>query len=498
VPVRVPEPVCVIDPPPPLEPLPDLRAAVQAALARPLGAAPLRAAAGPGSRVTVAFDDPCVLLPPPLADPRRVVLEEVVATLLEAGVRADDLTLVCANGLHQTWTKAELLPILGPALIARFGHRLRCYDAEDPDQNVELPRTPSGLAVEVSRLVADADLVVYAGIPWTEMNGGHKSLACGLATYRCIDQHHRPSVQAQSPLMHPERSLMHDRLTEIGRVIGEHVPVFQVETVVNNRLWAGPLRLLDLRRRRVAPGLGPARSLPAAVRRTARRALFSSYQAAGVWAGAVEPVHRAAVRRLAAARGLLSEQGDILVLGVPNMSPYSVHSDMNPILVANSGLGYSFQLGRPRPLVRPGGTVILANPCDLRFHPRHDAAYRRFWEEVLPATRDPLRMEQEFQPAFVEDAALVEAYRHRRAYHPAHPFYMWYWTVRAREHVGRVILAGCREGAVAERLGAEAAPTVEAAVELARDRLGRDAAVVVQTTPPVFTVDVGRTVEAGT
>ena len=88
VPVRLPGSVEVVEPPPPLEPLPDVRQAVRAALAAPLGSPPLAALAGPGSRVTVAFDDPCLPLPPPLADPRRVVLEEVVDRLLGAGVRA--------------------------------------------------------------------------------------------------------------------------------------------------------------------------------------------------------------------------------------------------------------------------------------------------------------------------------------------------------------------------------------------------------------------------
>ena len=156
--------------------------------------------------------------------------------LSAAGVRDRDLTLVCANGLHRRWRRRELAPIVGPRLLRRFGDRITCYDGEDPDANVSLGSTESGLLVEVSRLVADADLVVYVAVPWTEMNGGHKSLACGLSTYACIAQHHHPVVQASSPLMSPESSAMHRALRDIGRHIGAHVPVFQVETLVNNRL----------------------------------------------------------------------------------------------------------------------------------------------------------------------------------------------------------------------------------------------------------------------
>jgi lactate racemase len=486
----IPGPVRLLDPPPPLEPVTDFRGAVRVALASPRGCRPLARLAGPGARVTVAFDDPCLPLPPMIGDPRRIVLEEVVGLLLDAGVAVRDLDLVCANGLHRKWSSWELLPLVGPRLLAAVGSRLSCYDAEDADANTSLGTTPSGLRVEMSRSVAEADLVVYVGLPWTEMNGGHKSLACGLSTYRSIRQHHCPGVQAHSPLMHPPESEMHSCLTEIGRHLGERVPVFQVETVVNNRLWAGPLRLLDLRRGRLHPLLRPAKRLPPFVRSGSRRLLRSWYQPAGVWAGDVEKVHEAALARLASARGGSAEQADILILGLPNMSPYSVHSSMNPLLAANLGLGYAFQFGRQAPLVREGGHLILAAPFSAGFHESHHPAYRRFWEEVLPATRDPIEMERHFEPRYVSDRGLLAAYRFGRAYHPAHPFFAYYWMSRALAHLGAVHVGGAEDAAVVERLGFSAAASVEQAVYRAREALGPGATVLVQTVPPVFTVDV--------
>ena len=486
----LPMPVRLLDPPAPMAPLPDFRAAVRGALAAPLALPPVAKLVGRGARVTVAFDDPCLPLPPPLFDPRAVVIEEVTTRLLAAGVRPDDLTFVCANGLHRRWSRTELLPLVGPRIMARFGQQLDCYDAEDPAANVHLGRTPSGLEVEVGRVVADADLVVYVGVPWTEMNGGHKSLACGLATYRCIRQHHGPQTQARSPLMHPEASEMHAALRDIGRHIGTRVPVLQVETVLNNRLWAGPLRLLDLRRRRLSPLLRPAKHLPRSALRLMGKGLRGSYQPVGVWAGVVDAVHANVLARQQEMRLTGQTQADILVLGLPDHSPYSVHSDMNPLLAANLGLGYAFQFGRPHPLVRPGGTVVLASPCTPGFHPRHHVAYRRFWDDVLPQTRDAGRMATEFEPGFVSDPALIAAYRQRRAYHPAHPFFAWYWMSRARAHVGDVVFAGVDDPGTVAAMGFDAAPSVEAAVARAREKLGADATVAVMTMPPVFIVDV--------
>lgn len=488
--VRLDGAVRIVDPPPPLEPLPDLRASVRRALAAPLGLPPLRRLAGRGARVTVAFDDPCVLLPAPVRDPRPAVLEEVVGELTRAGVRDTDITLVCANGLHRQWRRRELLPLVGRGLMHRFADRVVCHDGEDPDANVSMGVTPGGLTVEVNRLVADADLVVYVAVPWTDMNGGHKSIGCGLSTYACISQHHRPSVQAESPLMHPARSAMHGSLWEIGRHVGARVPVFQVETVMDNRVWAGPLRLLDLRRRVLLPGMGGARRLPAGARAAVRRRLRGFYRPAGVWAGAVEPVHDAALAALRANRTVVDAQADVLVLGVPNMSPYAVHAGMNPLLAANLALGYSFQFGRTRPLVRQGGIAVLAGPFEPGFDMVHHPSYDRFWREVLPVTRDSSRMEREFEPRFLADSDLVDAYRRRWAYHPAHPFFAWYWMARALDHLGGVIVAGASDPAVVERMGFRSAGSVEEAVEAARGGLGSDAEVVVQSVPPVFTVDV--------
>lgn len=487
---RLSGPLRVIDPPPGPPPLADFGLAVGRALDAPLGMAPLTRLVGRGARVVVAFDDPCLPLPTPLRDPREVMLEQVLDVLSGAGVRDTDVQLICANGLHRKWTRRELLPLVGRRTMRRHGARLRCYDGEDAEANRELGTTESGLLVEVDRAVAEADLVIYLAVPWTEMNGGHKSIACGLSSYRSIRQHHGPEVQAQSPLMHPERSDMHARLREMGRLVGRHVPVLQVEAVLDRRLWAGPLRGLDLQRRRIPGYMRPAHLLPCAARRTLARGFRSFYRPASVWAGEVETVHERTLEFQAAYRAGPAEQADILLLGVPDQSPYAAYSRTNPLLAANLGLGYMFQFARPVPLVRRGGRVILVAPFRPGFHPRHHLAYQRFWDEVLPVTRDAARMAAEFEPVFVADEGLRDAYQHRLAYHPAHPFFAYYWMARALAHVGGVIVAGAVDEAVVERLGFRAAPTVEAALAEARAELGPGTEAVVHTLPPVFTVDV--------
>ena len=79
-----------------------------------------------------------------------------------AGVSRADVSLVCANALHRKLRPAELAQILGPDLVAEFGPRLRCHDAEDSAELVDLGcMLEHGYPVEVHRLVVETDLTVY-------------------------------------------------------------------------------------------------------------------------------------------------------------------------------------------------------------------------------------------------------------------------------------------------------------------------------------------------
>src|SRR5712691_8621003 len=112
-----------------LPPLPDLDGAVRAALAAPRGLPRLGALVWPGATVTIAFDDHTTGSFGPI---RGVAIQAVLDELEGAGVRRRDVTLICANALHRMLRPAELARLLGADLVAEFGHRLLCHDAEDP------------------------------------------------------------------------------------------------------------------------------------------------------------------------------------------------------------------------------------------------------------------------------------------------------------------------------------------------------------------------------
>jgi hypothetical protein len=183
-------------------------------------------------------------------------------------------------------------------------------------------------------------------------------------------------------------------------------------------------------------------------------------------------------------------QSDVLVTGVPYICPYNVNSIMNPILVQCTALGYLFNFFRGKPLVRSGGTLILAHPLPDAFQAEHHPSYVEFFDRVLPTTRDSFEMEKRYEEEFARNPVYRHMYRHGHAYHGVHPFYMWYWGDAGRAHLGRVIVAGAEDPGVADTLGFETAPSVEEAVAMARGDLGAGASITCLHAPPIVIADV--------
>src|SRR5262245_38566935 len=130
-----------------LPPLDDLDGAVRAALAAPRGLPRIGALVRPGATVTIAFDDHTTGSFGPI---RQAAIQAVLDELDAAGVRQRDVTLICANALHRMLRRSELGRLLGEKLVADFGDRLVCHDAEDADRIVDLGVTAQhGYPVEV-------------------------------------------------------------------------------------------------------------------------------------------------------------------------------------------------------------------------------------------------------------------------------------------------------------------------------------------------------------
>ncbi|NTV38293.1 MAG: DUF2088 domain-containing protein, partial [Anaerolineales bacterium] len=97
-----------------VEPVTDVPAAILNALAHPVGSPALHQMAGPGKRVCIVFTDIT------RASPDHLLVPALLAELETAGVRDEDITLLCGIGMHRPSTREEKIIKLGAALVERY------------------------------------------------------------------------------------------------------------------------------------------------------------------------------------------------------------------------------------------------------------------------------------------------------------------------------------------------------------------------------------------
>jgi hypothetical protein len=419
---------------PRLEPVADQEAAVREALANPIGLPRVGQLARPGARVLIAFDDPTA---PSFGPVRRLAIEAILEELIDAGVPEENVELMCANALHRRWTPEELARILGEGLVKRFGDRLQCHDAEDWANIVNLGMTPSGYDVDLHRRAVESDLTVYVNAAChLGFNGGWKSVAVGLSTWRSIRHTHTPDGMSMSV----RDNRMHSVFAEQGYLIESTLGrrIFKFETVLAN---------------------------PAAIGRC--------------WAGGIDETRAAALQLISSLNPPRREQArelaDIVVYGVPNWSPYATFAKMNPILtLVSSALGYLG--GYIEALGKPGCSVIIATPCPEQWDMEHHPSYKEVWERVLPETRDPYAITTRFGEEFATHAGYIEQYSHGYAFHPVHGILATHPLKRLR-HAARVYVAGAEDPSVPKHLGFIPTATVEEAILEAERIHGSDATI---------------------
>ncbi len=498
--VQMPAGTRVIYPRPPLEALKDVDAAIRYALNHPENSDPLHARLRPGMKVVIAIDDVSLPLPPMRRpDVRERVLTIVLQLLADHGI--EDVEMIIATSLHRRMTGPEVRHMVGDRIFeAYWPKRLYNHDAEDPKGMKEIGTTEEGEVVELNRKAVESDLLIYVNLNFVPMDGGHKSVAVGLCGYRSLLSHHNPNTMRECwSYMDPPKSALATSVNRMGRLTNKHLNVFTIETTVNNRMFDRPLDVLgknedDLTGTERA-GLRALTYTLSRLPQPARNAIFQKvpapYGVTGVFAGETEAAHVKTMARgyeqyLVPIRG----QADILVTGIPFISPYNVHSFLNPLLVQVMAQGYLFNLYRGAPMVKKGGTLIFTHPCTDQFDEEHHAPYIEFVHKLLPETRDAVELHKRYERKFASNPAYIQMYRTGHAYHPAHPFFMWYWGEAGRQHLGRVIAVGADNEYIPKLLGYETARTMAEALDMARETAPPSPEITMLHVAPMLMADV--------
>jgi len=166
--------------------LPDVDAAISAALRTPIDAAPLAALVRGARRVVVVHSD---LTRP---TPNHLILPPILRELEAAGIPDDAITLLNGTGMHRPNTPEELTQMLGAAVTARY----RClnHDAFKPDELVDCGETHEGNRVLINKIFREADAVIITGFIephfFAGFSGGPKGIVPGIAGEATVLHNH--------------------------------------------------------------------------------------------------------------------------------------------------------------------------------------------------------------------------------------------------------------------------------------------------------------------
>ena len=454
----LPERTRVIEGKHPLPAIPDVAERIREVINSPVGHEPLQKLVNSKSKVVIAFDDASgAYFRTQRTDFRQTAIEVIVEELRKAGVALNNITLLLSQGLHRKLSRTEMETFLGRRLVLQFGYNnLYCHDAEDPDQLIHLGYTHRGFDVEVNRAILDADQFIYLNTMWAPFNGGWKSTAVGLGTFKSIRHHHRPwPIASGQSVDDPKNSSFKKLVWEQGALIEKALEakgrrIFTIESVYDNA---------DPRKDIIAINGGHPTE--------------------------VHPHTLAAIEEQQVVD--VQGQSDILVAGIANWNEcYSKFSTVNPILAANQAMANTVTQFQGMPLVREGGVAILAHPLTAQFDMRRFAPYVEFYEKLLTQDTDPYWLWENYVEEFAHRPEYIHGYRYGHAYHGSHPFFMWNSTGIPRRYLSRIMFAGVRDTEAAKRMGFEAYASVEDAVAAAEAELGRTASITLMQRPRHF------------
>jgi len=480
--------------------IPDRDAGIRYALAHPEEMEPLAALLKPGMKVTIAIDDISLPLPKmKRPDMRESVLTIILGMLAEKGI--DDFHIIIATSYHRRMEEFEIRRAVGSKIFRHFyPDRLYNFDGEDPNGMVELGVTDHGEHVRINRRAAESDLLIYVNINLVPMDGGSKSVGVGLCDYPTLQAHHNPqTILDSNSYFDHTRSAMNRSCDRIGKIINQQLKVFHIETVLNNQMF-DPRMPFFVRNEDHYTALdrmmfSTTRIALSKLSRPAKRKILfgipAPYEPIAIHAGATLPAHEKSLAyNYAQYCTPLEGQSDVVVYGIPFVTPYNVNSILNPLLVQVMALGYFHNMYRGMPVVKKNGVLIITHPLYDEFDPRYHPSYIEFFHRLLPETRNSFELQQKYEAEFARNPDYIRMYRTGHAYHGVHPFYMWYWGENGRAQVGKVICVGAESKLAAQTMGWETAASMDEALEMAQSHVGRKPSITLIKFAPILMADV--------
>jgi nickel-dependent lactate racemase len=202
----------------PAPPLPDAEAAIAHAIANPIGTKPLAEIARGRKTACILVCD----ITRPV--PNKLILPPLLRTLLEQGIKKEDICILVATGLHRPNEGAELDELVGEEIARNY--RCENHHGKAREEHDYLGTTPNGVPAWIDSRYVRADVKITTGLIEPHLmagySGGRKVICPGIAGLETVKVWHGPRF-----LEHPkadcgivEGNPVHEENTRIALMAG--------------------------------------------------------------------------------------------------------------------------------------------------------------------------------------------------------------------------------------------------------------------------------------
>ena len=399
----------------------------------PIGMEPISKQVKAGSKVTIIFPDRVKGGEQPTSH-RKISIKLILQELYDAGVKKEDILLICSNGLHRKNTEKEIRGVLGDELFFEFIHtgQIINHDSEDYEHLVDLGKTPQGDPVIMNKYVYDADFAVLIGHtqgnPYGGYSGGYKHCATGITHWRSIASHHVPKVMHREDFVPVNNSsAMRHKFDEIGSYM---------EKCMGKKFFYCDA-VLDTKSRQIEINSGSADGVQ-------EKAWVMGNQRTYV--------------------PFAEKKYDVIVFGMPQFFHYGDGMGTNPIMLMQA---LSAQVIRHKRIMSDNCVFICSSTCNGYFN-------ERLWP-YLPELFELFKEEgntlvdlNRYGEYFATNEEYIRKYRYANAFHPFHGFSMISCGHLAEKHTSAIYLVGAEKPGYARAMGLKTRETFEEALKDAR------------------------------
>jgi nickel-dependent lactate racemase len=172
----------------PAPPLPDAPAAIEAALHQPIGTRPLAELAQGRTNACIVICD----ITRPV--PNTSLLPPILRTLEQAEIGRENITILIATGTHRPNEGAELDALIGADIARRY--RVVNHACKDLASHQYLGVSPNGVPIWLDKTYCQADLKITVGLIEPHFmagySGGRKLVMPGIAAMETVQRWHCP------------------------------------------------------------------------------------------------------------------------------------------------------------------------------------------------------------------------------------------------------------------------------------------------------------------